>query len=117
MEDHLGYAKHEKSDKPNKRNGHSKKTVRSDTGELEISIPRDSDGDFEPALVGKHQTRISGIDDKIIIFYAKGQTTTDIVDTITDIYDVDISISLVSRVTDNVLEDEDITAWHNRLLI
>ena len=69
MEDHLGYPKHEKADKPNKRNGHTKKTVRSDTGDLEISTPRDRDGDFEPALVRKHQTRISGLDDKIIFHY------------------------------------------------
>lgn len=74
MEDHLGYPKHEKADKPNKRNGHTKKTVRSDTGDLEISTPRDRDGDFEPALVRKHQSRISGLDDKIVFLYAKGQT-------------------------------------------
>ena len=89
MEEHLGYPKHEKADRPNKRNGHTKKTVRSDTGELEISTPRDRDSSFEPVLVSKHQTRISGLDDKIISFYAKGQTTTEIVETIKDIYDVD----------------------------
>ncbi|WP_314884595.1 transposase [Psychrobacter immobilis] len=111
MEDHLGYPKHEKADKPNKRNGHTKKTVRSDTGDLEISTPRDRDGDFEPTLVRKHQTRISGLDDKIIFLYAKGQTTTEIVESIKELYDVDISSSLVSRVTDNILED--ITAWQN----
>ena len=109
MEDHLGYPKHEKADKPNKRNGHTKKRVRSD-----ISTPRDRDSSFEPVLVSKHQTRISGLDDKIISFYAKGQTTTEIVETIKDIYDVDISSSLVSRVTDNILDD--ITAWQNRPL-
>ena len=98
MEDHLGYPKHEKADK---RNGHTKKTVRSDSS-------------FEPVLVAKHQSRISGLDDKIISFYAKGQTTTEIVETIKDIYDVDISSSLVSRVTDNVLDD--ISAWQNRPL-
>ncbi|WP_025650619.1 MULTISPECIES: IS256 family transposase, partial [unclassified Psychrobacter] len=114
MEDHLGYPKHEKADKPNKRNGHTKKTVRSDTGDLEISTPRDRDGDFEPALVRKHQTRISGLDDKIIFLYAKGQTTTEIVESIKELYDVDISSTLVSRVTDNILED--ITAWQNRPL-
>ncbi|WP_258192830.1 MULTISPECIES: transposase [Psychrobacter] len=66
MEDHLGYPKHEKADKPNKRNGHTKKTVRSDTGDLKISTPRDRNSSFEPVLVSKHQTRISGLDDKII---------------------------------------------------
>ncbi|MGP5519199.1 IS256 family transposase, partial [Psychrobacter celer] len=81
---------------------------------LEISTPRDREGSFDPALVGKHQTRITGLDDKIIMFYAKGQTTTEIVESIKDIYDVDISSSLVSRVTDNILDD--ITAWQNRPL-
>lgn len=114
MEEHLGYPKHEKADKPNKRNGHTKKTVRSDTGDLEISTPRDREGSFDPVLVGKHQTRITGLDDKIIMFYAKGQTTTEIVESIKDIYDVDISTSLVSRVTDNIIDD--ITAWQNRPL-
>ena len=114
MEEHLGYPKHEKADKPNKRNGHTKKTVRSDTGDLEISTPRDREGSFNPVLVGKHQTRITGLDDKIISFYAKGQTTTEIVESIKDIYDVDISTSLVSRVTDNIIDD--ITAWQNRPL-
>ena len=75
MEDHLGYPKHEKADKPNKRNGHTKKTVRSDTGDLEISTPRDRDGVFEPTLVRKHQTRISGLDDKIIFHYRHSLTS------------------------------------------
>ncbi len=103
MEEHLGYAKHEKADKPNKRNGHTKKRVQSDSGDLEISTPRDRDSSFEPALVRKHQSRISGLDDKIIFFYAKGQTTTEIVETIKALYDVDISSALVSRVTDKYL--------------
>ena len=114
MEDHLGYPKHEKADKPNKRNGHTKKTIRNDSGALEISTPRDHDSSFEPVLVSKHQSRISGLDDKIISFYAKGQITTEIVETIKNIYDVNISSSLVSRVTDNILEN--ITAWQNRPL-
>ena len=114
MEEHLGYPKHEKAAKPNKRNGHTKKTIRSDSGNLEIITPRDRDSSFEPVLVSKRQTRISGLDDKIISFYAKGQTTNEIVDSIKELYDVDISSSLVSRVTDNILED--ITAWQNRPL-
>lgn len=134
MEDHLGYPKHEKADKPNKRNGHTKKTVRSDIGDLEVSTPRDRDSSFEPVLVSKHQSRITGLDNKIIFHYrhslalratvprtlasprsyAKGQTTTQIFETIKELYNVDISNSLVSRVTDNILED--ITAWQNRPL-
>ncbi len=69
IEEHLGYPKHEKADKPNKRNGHTKKSVRSDTSELEISTPRDRDSSFEPVLVSKHQSRITGLDDKIISNY------------------------------------------------
>ena len=69
MEDHLGYPKHEKADKPNKRNGHTKKTVRSDIGDLEVSTPRDRDSSFEPVLVSKHQSRITGLDNKIIFHY------------------------------------------------
>ena len=75
MEEHLGYPKHEKADKPNKRNGHTKKTVRSDTGDLEISTPRDREGSFDPVLVGKHQTRITGLDDKIIFHYRLSLTS------------------------------------------
>ena len=70
MEYHFDYPKHEKADKLNKRNGHTKKTVRSDTGRLEISIPRDRGDSFEPVLVSKHQTRITGLDDKIIFHYS-----------------------------------------------
>lgn len=114
MEEHLGYAKHEKAGKANSRNGHIKKTVQSDTGELKIATPRDREGKFEPVLVKKHQTRISGLDDKILMFYAKGQTTSEIVETIKDIYDVNISDTLVSTVTDNIMDD--ITAWQNRPL-
>ena len=75
MEDHLGYPKHEKANKPNKRNGHTKKTVHSDTGEIEVSTPRDREGSFEPVLVGKHQTRITGLDDKIIFHYRLSLTS------------------------------------------
>ena len=109
MENYLGYSNYEKAIEPNKRNGHTKKTVRSDTDELEMFIPRDRDNSFEPVRVSKPQTHISGLDDKTVFFYAKVQTTTEIVDTIKDIYDVDISSSLISRVADNV--SEDITAW------
>jgi len=70
MEDHLGYPKHEKTDKSNKRNGHTEKTGRSDTGDFEISAPRDRDSSFEPALVRKHQSCILGLDDKIIFHYS-----------------------------------------------
>ena len=75
MEDHLGYPKHEKADKPNKRNGHTKKTVRSDTGDLERPTPRHRDSSFEPELVSKHQARISGLHDKKIFHYRHSLTS------------------------------------------
>ena len=98
IEDHLGYPKHEKTDKPNKGNGHTKKTVRSDTGDLEIYTQRERDGAFEHPLVHKHQTHISGLNDKIIFFYAKGQTTTEIFETILQIYRQIISIVILATV-------------------
>src|SRR5699024_11168467 len=75
MEEHLGHPKHDKSDRRNKRTGHTNKTVRSDTGDLAASTPRDRHGDFEPALVRKHQSRISGLDDKIIFHYRLSLTS------------------------------------------
>ena len=92
MEDHLGYPKHEKTDKSNKRNGHTEKTGRSDTGDFEISAPRDRDSSFEPALVRKHQSCILGLDDKIIFHYSHSHSLTScasgkcLPDTRTDLY-------------------------------
>ena len=75
MEEYLGYPKHGKADKPNNRNGHTKKTVRSDAGELEISTLRDRKCSFDPALGSKHRTHISGTDDKIITHYRLSLTS------------------------------------------
>ena len=75
MEDHLGYPKHEKADKHNKRNGHTKKTIISYSGALEISILRDRKCSFDPALGSKHRTHISGTDDKIITHYRLSLTS------------------------------------------
>lgn len=114
MQEHLGYAKHEQSDQPNKRNGKMSKTVSTDLGELQIDTPRDRDSSFQPQLVKKNQTRITGIDEQILYFYAKGQSTAEIADTIREIYGVDVSDSVISRVTDTILPD--IIAWQNRPL-
>ena len=103
MEDHLGYPKHEKADSPNKRNEHTKKIIRSHTGDIEIPTQRDRDSSFKPVLFSKHQTRISGLDDKIIFSYAKGQTTTAIVETIKELYDVDISSCLAEPAIEQCL--------------
>ena len=97
---------------PNRRNGRSKKTVRSDSGELTIAIPRDRDGTFEPQLIEKHQRRVPGFDEKILTLYAKGMTTRDIQDNVRQLYGVEVSPTLISEITAD-LDAED-TAWRTR---
>jgi putative transposase len=84
---------------PNRRNGRSQKTVRGDQGELTIATPRDRHGTFEPQLIGKHQRRVPGFDEKILALYAKGMTTHDIQEIIRQLYGVEISATLVSEIT------------------
>ena len=107
MTAHLGYDKHEVAgrDGGNSRNGSSKKTVTSEVGRMTIDVPRDRDGTFEPQIVRKHQRRLTGFDDAVISLYAKGMTTGDIAAHLAEVYDTDISRDLVSRVTDQVLDD------------
>lgn len=88
----------------NTRNGYSKKTVISNDGELELAIPRDKESRFEPQLVKKQQTRIDKINHQILFLYAKGMTTSEITNTFKEMYDVDISPTLISKVTDSVKE-------------
>ena len=86
----------------NSRNGHSKKSLRTSMGKVEIDIPRDRNGDFEPQLIRKNQTSISqDMENKIISMYAKGMSASDIADHIRDIYGLSVSDSTVSRITDN----------------
>ncbi len=80
-----------KRSKPNRRNGRSQKTVQGDVGELTIATPRDRDGTFEPQLIGKHQRRVPGFDEKILALYAKGMTTRDIQEIVRELYDVEVS--------------------------
>lgn len=98
----------------NRRNGHSKKTVQGDMGEVTLDTPRDRDGTFEPRLVGKHRRRLSGFDDKIPALYAEGLTTRDIRDVIKELYGVDVSPTLVSEITADL--DAEVTAWRTRRL-
>lgn len=116
MTTHLGYEKHDQSEKDttNRRNGRTKKTVRSDQGPLEIEIPRDREGTFEPAIVPKHQREFKGFDDKIISMYSRGMTTREITEHLKEIYGTEISPELVSRVTDEVKEL--LEAWRARSL-
>ncbi|WP_281561752.1 IS256 family transposase [Thalassomonas sp. RHCl1] len=114
LEEHLGYARHEQSHSDNSRNGYSSKTVRTEDGHVELETPRDRQGSFEPKLVKKSQTRLTMMDDKILHLYAKGMTTREIVETFKEMYDADVSPTLISRVTDAVIEQ--VIEWQSRPL-
>ncbi len=114
LDDHLGYDKHQPSSTDNSRNGFSSKTLKTDDGQFEVDIPRDRDSSFEPQLVKKHQTRFTTMDDKILFLYAQGMSTREIVATFKEMYGADVSASLVSKVTDAVIEQ--VIEWQSRPL-
>ena len=114
MEAHLGYAKDERSDNSNARNGYSKKILKGNHGEVQISTPRDREGSYNPILVGKRQTRLTEFDDQIISLYARGMSTRDIADAFEDMYGAKVSHSLIAQVTDAVIEQ--VEAWQSRSL-
>jgi len=115
MENHLGYAKHQKSDNKNSRNGFNKKKLKSNAGVIEISTPRDRDGNFEPVIVKKRQSRLTQFDDQILSLYAKGMSTRDIVAMFEEMYDgAQVSPMLVSKVTEAVIEQ--LQQWQSREL-
>ncbi len=116
MDTHLGYEKGEQAGKSaeNRRNGYSKKTLQSEQGEVSIGVPRDRKGEFEPQIVAKHQTRLAGLDGKVLALYARGMTVRDIQAQLEEMYGVEISPALISNVTNAVLED--VKAWQNRPL-
>jgi transposase-like protein len=114
LDDHLGYDKHEQSSSSNSRNGVTRKTLRTEDGQFELDTPRDRQGDFEPQLVKKHQTRFTSMDDKILFLYAQGMTTREIVTTFKEMYGADVSASLISKVTDAVIEQ--VIEWQSRPL-
>ena len=106
LDEELGYSKYDYRNKntDNSRNGHSQKTLRTSFGDVEVDIPRDRKGEFEPQLIKKHQTSISqDIEEKILSMYAKGMTTSDIETHIQDIYGVEVSDTTISRITDKIL--------------
>ena len=113
---HLGYEKHDPEGKGsgNSRNGTSAKTLKGDFGEVEIEVPRDRKGSFEPKIVPRHQRRFNGFDDKILSMYARGMTTREIQGHLQEIYGVEVSPSLISEVTDAVIEE--VKAWQTRPL-
>ena len=116
MEEHLGYAKHSLSGRNsgNSRNGSSPKTLKGDHGEVEIETPRDRSGSFSPQFVKKGQTRLTHFDDQILALYAKGMSTRDIVSAFQEMYGADVSPTLVSKVTESVLER--VLEWQSRPL-
>jgi putative transposase len=111
---YLGYEKNQAKTGSNTRNGYSTKTLLSDDGPLELRTPRDREGVFEPQLIKKHQTRITQMDSQILSLYAKGMTTREIVATFKEMYDADVSATLISKVTDAVKEQ--VIEWQNRPL-
>lgn len=116
MSHHLGYEREEEppAEQSNRRNGNGKKQLRSDHGKLEVNVPRDRDGTFEPQLVPKHQRHFKGFDDKILAMYARGMTVRDIRAQLEEIYGVEVSGDLISRVTDGVMDE--LKAWQQRPL-
>jgi putative transposase len=116
MAHHLGYERGEEpaEEQPNRRNGHRIKRVRSDRGELEVEVPRDREGSFEPKLIAKHQRSFDGFDDKILSMYSRGMSTRDIRRHLHELYGVDVSPDLISRVTDAVVDE--LKEWQSRAL-
>ena len=116
MSTHLGHEPGESvsNEAGNKRNGTTSKTVQGELGKLEISVPRDREGTFEPQLVKKRQTRLRGLDTRIVNLYAKGMSTREIQSHLKEMYGVDVSAGLISNVTDAV--NDEIKTWQSRPL-
>jgi transposase-like protein len=114
MEDHLGYEKHAQSVVKNNRNGKTTKRIKTEDGEFDLETPRDRDGSFEPKLVKKNQSRFTSMDEKILWLYAQGMSTREIVQAFDEWYGADISPTLISRVTNSVIDK--VIEWQSRPL-
>jgi len=116
MDEHLGYEKHSIAGKNsgNSRNGTSSKVIKGDFGEVEINTPRDRKSTFEPQIIRKNQTRITEFDQQILTLYAKGMTTRDIAETFKEMYGAEVSHTLISKVTEAVMDE--VIAWQARPL-
>lgn len=116
MDEHLGYEKHELigNNSGNSRNGYGKKTIKTELGETEIQVPRDRNGEFSPQVIEKRQTRSDDLENRILSMYAKGMSNRDIEDHLRDIYGVEASASLISRITDKILPA--VAEWQSRPL-
>ena len=116
LDHHLGYTQYEHKGRHtgNSRNGYSTKTLKGDHGSIEIETPRDRNASFEPKIVAKGQTRLTGMDDQVLTLYGKGMSTRDISSAFEEMYGVEISAGLISKITNNVMER--VTEWQNRPL-
>src|SRR5437763_968863 len=116
LDSHLGYPKHGHKGNAtgNMRNGHSQKTLKGEQGHVDIEVPRDRQGTFEPQLVKKGQTRLEGFDDKILVLYARGMTTRDIQAQLHELYGVEVSPTLISNVTETIMDG--VRQWQTRPL-
>jgi len=116
LTEHVGYEKHEATgnNSGNSRNGKSAKTLKGTFGTMPIEVPRDRNGTFEPQIIGKHQTRFTGFDENIISLYARGLSTREIKQHLEEIYHVEVSPSLISSVTDAVIDE--VRTWQGRQL-
>jgi putative transposase len=116
MTGHLGYDKHDPAGRGsgNNRNGTTGKTLLTDIGAVDLAVPRDRNGSFEPQIVRKGQTRLNGFNERIIALYARGMTTRDIRAHLREMYEVDVSPDLISRLTDAVVEE--LAEWQARPL-
>ncbi len=114
MSEHLGYSKYDRAETENARNGSFSKNLISENGTIELNVPRDRQGKFEPIIVSKKQTRIDGLDQKIISLYAKGMSVSDIKTQLQELYGAEISESLISRITDEVIDE--VKIWQSRPL-
>ena len=118
MDEQLGYDKHERTEsddtKKNYRNGSTKRKMKTQLGEVEISVPRDRNGEYEPKIISKYQRNTDGLEDKILSLYAHGMSTRDIQEQIKDLYDIDISSELVSKISEKIIPE--VNEWQNRPL-
>jgi putative transposase len=116
LDDHLGYKKHstEGTNSGNSRNGHSKKTIKTKFGNAALEVPRDRNGEYEPQIIKKYETTLNGLEEQIIGLYAKGMSTRDIEDHMQDLYGIDVSPTMVSKVTDKIMPL--IAEWQSRPL-
>jgi len=116
MDEHLGYEKHSVlgDNSGNSRNGYGRKTLKTELGEAKIAVPRDRNGEFDPQVVGKGQTRTDDLESRVLAMYAKGMSTRDIEDHLRDVYGVEASSSLISRITDKIMPA--IMEWQSRPL-